>query len=131
VRRDGLAVDPADDPADEEAPRVITSVRALRGTPLGDWPGAGPSWRCCGEDYPRLAEGACDAILYARGAAWDHAPGSLIVTELGGVVGHADGSTYDPRVSRGGIVVARHPELFAELVVRLPEAFRSRAVASA
>jgi fructose-1,6-bisphosphatase/inositol monophosphatase family enzyme len=130
VRRDGGPVEPATHPT-AETPRVVTSIRALRGVPLGDWPGAEPSWRCCGVDYPRLAEGACDAILYARGAAWDHAPGSLIVGELGGVVGHADGSVYDPRASRGGIVVARDPELFAGLVERLPEAFRSRSVASA
>jgi fructose-1,6-bisphosphatase/inositol monophosphatase family enzyme len=131
VRRDGVTVGEPAGPPVGEPPRVITSIRALRGVPLGDWPGAGPSWRCCGVDYPRLAEGACDAILYARGAAWDHAPGSLIVSELGGVVGHADGAGYDPRVSRGGIVVARDPDLFAELVERLPDAFRSRAVATA
>ncbi len=128
VRRDGVAVGRSTPTA---PPRVITSIWALREVPLGDWPPAEPSWRCCGVDYPRLAEGACDAILYARGAAWDHAPGSLVVAELGGVVGHADGSTYDPRVTRGGIVVARDRELFEELVGRLPERFRDRAVASA
>jgi fructose-1,6-bisphosphatase/inositol monophosphatase family enzyme len=129
VRRDGVPVDPSTC-STLDAPRVITSIRALRGVPLGDWPGAEPSWRCCGVDYPRLAEGACNAILYARGAAWDHAPGSLLVGELGGVVGHADGSPYDPRASRGGIVVARDPVLFAGLVARLPGPFRARAVAS-
>lgn len=123
VRRDGVAVAAR---AVSGPPKVLASARRLGGVRLGDWPPVEASWRCCGVDYPRLAEGVCDAILYTNGAPWDHAPGSLLVTELGGVVGHADGSAYDPRLGRGGVVVARDPELFGELVARLPEAFRGR-----
>lgn len=111
-------------------PRVVTSIRPLQGIALGDWPPAVASWRCCGVDYPRLAEGACDAILYAHGAAWDHAPGSLVVTELGGVVGRADGSLYNPRVNAGGIVVARDAQTFGDLLERLPAPFVARGTAS-
>ncbi len=128
VRRDGVAVErPA---RSGGAPRVVTSIDVLRGAPLGDWPAPGMSWRCCGVDYPRLAEGVCDAILYARGAAWDHAPGSLVVAELGGVVGYADGTPYDPRSARGGLVVACDPGAFEGVVARLPERFRARSAAS-
>ena len=35
-----------------------------------------------------------------------HAPGSLIVSEAGGRVGYPDGTDYDPRSLRLGIVAA-------------------------
>ena len=65
-----------------------------------------PSWFCCGVDYPRLVEGRTDFLVYKKSFPWDHAPGSLIVSEAGGRVGYPDGTDYDPRSLRPGIVAA-------------------------
>lgn len=65
------------------------------------------TWLCCGVDYPRLVEGAADYLVYATAQPWDHAAGSLLVTEAGGVVLTGDGRVYDPRHPwSGGLVVA-------------------------
>jgi len=51
---------------------------------------------CCGVDYPLVATGASDAVYYVSGAPWDHAPGALLLTEVGGWSGRPDGTVYDP-----------------------------------
>lgn len=61
---------------------------------------------CCGVDYPRLVEGAADYALFWRPQPWDHAPGALLLTEAGGVVGALDGSPYDARGTRPRVLVA-------------------------
>jgi fructose-1,6-bisphosphatase/inositol monophosphatase family enzyme len=71
-----------------------------------------PSWYCCGVDYPRLVEGRADFLVYKKSFPWDHAPGSLIVTESGGRVGYPDGTDYDPRSLRPGIVAASDEATF-------------------
>jgi len=49
-----------------------------------------------GADYPLLAEGAQDFVLYGRALPWDHAPGALLAEEAGCVVLHRDGRRYKP-----------------------------------
>src|SRR5690606_19789932 len=94
-------------PVDEDAnPRGATSIWSLRGHTLEDLPALQPSWVCCGVDYPKLLEGEIDYILYSRSNAWDHAPGSLMVAEAGGHVGHLDGVGYGPRSTVPGLIVA-------------------------
>ena len=78
---------------------------SMRDHRLGDLPSMRLSWVCCGVDYPRLIEGATDYIVYSRSNPWDHAPGTLLVTEAGGTVGHPDGTAYGPRSLRPGLVV--------------------------
>lgn len=55
---------------------------------------------CAGVDYPRLVEGELDFVLYQRSLPWDHAPGSLLLTEAGGVARHLDGVPYRPSDTR-------------------------------
>lgn len=87
-------------------PRGVTSIWALRDQQLGDLPRMGLSWVCCGVDYPKLISGDADYILYSRTNPWDHVPGSLMVTEAGGFVGHPDGTVYTPRSLRPGLIPA-------------------------
>jgi fructose-1,6-bisphosphatase/inositol monophosphatase family enzyme len=61
---------------------------------------------CCGVDYPRLADGAADYALSWHPRPWDHAPGSLLLAEAGGVVGAPDGSAYAPRGRGPRVMVA-------------------------
>ena len=51
---------------------------------------------CCGVDYPRLASGEADLAVWPKTKPWDHAPGSLLLTEAGGRVGSPRGAAYRP-----------------------------------
>ena len=73
--------------------RAVLSEHRLTGT-------------CCGIDYPRLAEGAADYALFWRPHPWDHAPGSLLLVESGGVVGALDGTPYDAQGTPPRVLLA-------------------------
>jgi fructose-1,6-bisphosphatase/inositol monophosphatase family enzyme len=65
------------------------------------------TWVSCGIDYPKLVEGEADYIVYAKSAPWDHAPGSLLLAEAGGVLGTTAGQAYSPRdLAPPGLVAA-------------------------
>jgi fructose-1,6-bisphosphatase/inositol monophosphatase family enzyme len=72
---------------------------------------ARPTRRCAGAEYPLLAGGALDLILYWRTLPWDHAAGTLLVTEAGGLVRQLDGSAYDPARSKPGLLCCATEEL--------------------
>jgi fructose-1,6-bisphosphatase/inositol monophosphatase family enzyme len=72
-----------------------------------------PSRHCAGHDYPELLLGHHHFVLYWRSLPWDHAPGSLLVREAGGVVKHFDGTEYDPTQPHPGLMVCRDEEVFA------------------
>lgn len=65
-------------------------------------PGSG----CAGVEYPLIATGRRDFLLFWRTLPWDHAAGALIVGEAGGVARRLDGSIYRPGVSGVGLLVA-------------------------
>lgn len=100
--------------------RGTTSRRRWVGREL---PGMRPlelTWVCCGVDYPKLAEGACDFILYGRAQPWDHVPGSLLLAEAGAFVGTADGDPYDPRTRpAAGLVAAADRATYDAVVTAL------------
>lgn len=59
-----------------------------------------------------MADGKLDFLFYWRTLPWDHAPGSLLVRESGGVSARLDGSPYraDPPGGEDGLLVAGDPE---------------------
>jgi fructose-1,6-bisphosphatase/inositol monophosphatase family enzyme len=67
------------------------------------------TWWCCGVDYPRLAEGTVDFVVYLHTKPWDHVPGSLLVGEVGGTVLRADGTGYVPADAGRGLVAGASP----------------------
>lgn len=71
-----------------------------------------PGRRAAGMEYPLLADGALDFLLYWRTLPWDHAPGSLLVREAGGVSARLDGTPYraDPPGGADGLLVACDPQ---------------------
>ena len=79
--------------------RGITARRSWIGRALGTLRALDPTWICCGVDYPHLVEGDADYALYWRPKPWDHAPGSLLLSEMGGYVGTFDGSPYRPQLA--------------------------------
>jgi len=67
--------------------------------------------RSAGMEYPQIADGDQEFIFYWRTLPWDHAPGSLLITEAGGVSARLDGSAYrpDPPGCEDGLLVACDP----------------------
>ena len=95
--------------------RVLTSRPAEEGT-VGGLNVTASAW-CCGVDYPWLADGTADAIMYQATKPWDHAPGSLFVEETGGVVRYADGTPYlAGRAHPGRLVPAADDETWRTVV---------------
>jgi fructose-1,6-bisphosphatase/inositol monophosphatase family enzyme len=87
--------------------RGVTSRRRWIGRALGVLQRLELTWVCCGVDYPKLVEGGADYALYRRAKPWDHAPGSLLLSEAGGFVGTFDGESYRPqRGQPAGLVAA-------------------------
>lgn len=50
--------------------------------------------RCAGQEYIAMAEGQMHYAVYNRALPWDHAPGTLLISEAGGVAKRLDGSLY-------------------------------------
>lgn len=88
-----LSTSPAEDPATW---RGATSRRSWIGRSLGAVPELELTWVSCGIDYPHLIEGDADFILYPGTHPWDHAPGSLLLSECDGILAPAAGGSYAP-----------------------------------
>ncbi|HTX83811.1 MAG TPA: inositol monophosphatase family protein [Streptosporangiaceae bacterium] len=66
----------------------------------------GPGASCAGFDYTRLIDGGLDFVLFWRTLPWDHAPGTLLVTEAGATVRQLDGAEYRPTETGRGLLNA-------------------------
>ncbi|GHJ58941.1 inositol monophosphatase [Nocardioides sp. OK12] len=87
--------------------RGVTSRRSWIGRALGTLGALELTWVCCGVDYPRVVEGGADYALYRKTKPWDHAPGALLLSEAGGVLGTFDGEPYRPQApAPAGLVAA-------------------------
>lgn len=84
-------------------PDAVRSHLAANGSKTG--PATADS-NCAGIEYPQIAEGATDYILYWRTLPWDHAPGVLLARETGHVAVRLDGSKYTTSGNRTGLLVA-------------------------
>jgi fructose-1,6-bisphosphatase/inositol monophosphatase family enzyme len=111
----------------EPASRVLADlrVRTSRRAWLGRAPGGlGPlelTWVCCGVDYPKVVEGAADAVLYGGTHPWDHAPGGLLLTEAGGFLGTFDGAAYAPQVPARALVAAADEDTYRSVLEALAD----------
>ncbi|CAL9585315.1 3'(2'),5'-bisphosphate nucleotidase CysQ [Nocardiopsis dassonvillei] len=63
----------------------------------------GSGSHCSAFDYPLLCEGAQDFLLFHRTLPWDHAPGTLLLAEAGGVSRRPDGTPYRPDQARDAL----------------------------
>lgn len=71
---------------------------------------------CAGRVYVALAEGAIDGALFWRTKPWDHAMGTLILREAGGVDGFGNGEPYRPTMTgRYGLIATSGAQTFALL----------------
>ncbi|BCJ44197.1 inositol phosphatase [Actinoplanes ianthinogenes] len=67
---------------------------------------------CAGFEYPAIATDLQQFAMFWRILPWDHAPGTLIVREAGGVARHLDGEDYRPAHRRKGLLVAANEEIW-------------------
>lgn len=114
--RTRLTLSPPSDP-----PRVITSYTAWSARLAGDLPPLGLTWFSCGIDYPRLVEGHADAIVYRDPMPWDHAPGSLVLSEAGGVTTEFGGRAFDVQHPAPGMVAAADDTVSSAVLSSIPE----------
>jgi len=71
------------------------------------WPGS-----CSGIEYLEILSGRADFILYTSAMPWDHAAGTLMLTEAGGEGRRADGQFYTPsQPATSGVIAAMHPQV--------------------
>ena len=61
---------------------------------------------CSGVEYLEILAGQADFNLYRRAMPWDHAAGTLMLTEAGGETRSMDGQTYGPAQPVGDGVLA-------------------------
>lgn len=76
------------------------------------FPSLEPVTKTAGIEYPAIATGERDFMLYWRTLPWDHVPGSLLLSESGGKAAHLDGTRYRPEEQREGLLVARTAEVW-------------------
>ena len=91
--------------ADRQVVRAVTAYPHNRRTsPSLTWSEA---HSCCGVDYPLICLGEQDVACWFHIHPWDHLPGSLMVTECGGVVRVAGGADYTARhTEQRGVIIA-------------------------
>ncbi len=65
-----------------------------------------PGHGSAGVEYPLVVTGEQDFVVVWRTLPWDHAPGSLLVSEAGGKVARPDGGAYVLDDGRFGLVAA-------------------------
>ena len=66
-----------------------------------------PGAKCAGVDYPNVATGEQDFVMFWRLLPWDHAAGVLFLEEAGGFARYLDGSRFDPTSTRTGLLATR------------------------
>jgi fructose-1,6-bisphosphatase/inositol monophosphatase family enzyme len=67
-----------------------------------------PGLRCAGHEYPAVATGEQNFVLFWRTEPWDHVPGALFITEAGGHVARLDGTPYVALDGGKGLLVAQN-----------------------
>lgn len=78
-----------------------------------------PGAKCAGVDYPQVATGEQDFVLFWRLLPWDHAAGILFLEEAGGFARYFDGTRYRPTSKRTGLLAARTEHVWSEIITSL------------
>jgi fructose-1,6-bisphosphatase/inositol monophosphatase family enzyme len=76
-------------------------------------------YSCCGAEYQEIAQGQYDFCAYRTLKPWDHAPGTLLVREAGGVARYISAqkpaSDYRAEGDAPALICAATPELWDEI----------------
>ncbi len=65
-----------------------------------------PGLKCAGVEYPDIVTGKQDFAMFKRTLPWDHAPGTFILREAGGIARRWDGTDYEPTFEGDGLLAA-------------------------
>jgi len=108
-------------------PRGAVSVRSLPARVVARARAAGvgdllPGLRCAGREYPDIVDGTQDFTVFWWTRPWDHASGTLLVTEAGGMARRLDGTPYDPADSRQGLLAASSEAVWHRVAGALADA---------
>lgn len=98
-----------DDEAQQRCARVAAALDPRRSP---------PDYAACVE-YPAIARGDKDFVLYGRLRPWDHAPGCLILEELDGVCALTSGERYRPALHSGPLLAARSSAVHQAILAAL------------
>jgi fructose-1,6-bisphosphatase/inositol monophosphatase family enzyme len=74
-----------------------------------------PGRHCAGYEYPAIVADVQQFSMFWRILPWDHVPGSLFVTEAGGVAKHVDGGAYRAVDEQRGLLVAANDGIWHEV----------------
>ena len=80
------------------------------------------SARAAGIDYVRMAQGEIDFTFFSGIMPWDHAPGAMIIRELGGHIGYIRGDeSYRPSqaLQAAGILAASSHSIWRDVHTKL------------
>ncbi|MBK8157739.1 MAG: inositol monophosphatase [Rhodospirillaceae bacterium] len=80
------------------------------------------SSRAAGIDYVRMAQGEIDFTFFSGIMPWDHAPGAMVIRELGGHIGYIRGDeSYRPSqaLHAAGILAANSPDIWRDVHSKL------------
>lgn len=97
-RHDGPLVRPPVGTSSQRRLQGFTGGGALAPVRHGSW--------CAGIDYPRVATGEVDFLVYKNVKPWDHVPGELLLAETGGTSRTWEGLAYTPDHRGPGLVAA-------------------------
>ena len=111
VYRNGQRMQPAAHAGNAAGLRGVSSSE-LNGTAPEPLPRINDSWWCAGVDYAQVLRGEVDYLLFSKDWPWDHVPGALMLSELGGHAGRLDGRPYDSRTREGWLLAAGTSEVF-------------------
>lgn len=81
------------------------------------------SCHCCAHDYLTILSGDAYFAMYSRIRPWDHQAGGLMMREAGGFIKKWDGSDYQAKDLRGGLLCAPDQDVWNEIHELLLEKF--------
>lgn len=98
---------------------IQTRLKNRRAKGEIDWPGNFVRYHCCGREYMDLLLGKIHYALYGgKLMPWDHAAGTLLVTEAGGYAHTTDGKAPYSSIHHGHgerLLIASDEDLFDSL----------------
>ena len=100
-------------------PKIRPEVEAVLDESFGDV----ETYMCCAHEYMEILEGESFFSVYSRIRPWDHLPGTMMVSEAGGVVRKWDGSSYGPGDERGGVIVSPSQSMWDDVLCILLKPF--------
>lgn len=102
--RNGMRLPQLTTTTDPSRWRGASSHPRLRGRTVPPLAQIQQPWGCAGIDYANLVAGMVDYVVFNKAKPWDHAPGALLLTEVGGSCVRLDGSNYRAVSDRPGLI---------------------------